>query len=70
MRIVRQESEMEKMFTLASREARRHSMTPAFSSRIYRNPKHIEFQILGDTHGNIITSGRGNVLYNASTRSS
>jgi acetyl-CoA carboxylase biotin carboxylase subunit len=58
MRIVRQESEMEKMFTLASREAEKAFNDPSvFIEKYIENPKHIEFQILGDTHGNIIHLG-------------
>ncbi|HZM12770.1 MAG TPA: acetyl-CoA carboxylase biotin carboxylase subunit [Bacteroidales bacterium] len=58
MRIVRQSSEMEKMFTLASREAEKAFNDPSvFIEKYIENPKHIEFQILGDMHGNIIHLG-------------
>jgi len=58
MRIVRQESEMEKMFILASREAEKAFNDPSvFIEKYIENPKHIEFQILGDTYGNIIHLG-------------
>jgi acetyl/propionyl-CoA carboxylase alpha subunit len=58
MRIVRQASEMEKMFTLASREAEKAFNDPSvFIEKYIENPKHIEFQILGDMHGNIIHLG-------------
>ncbi len=58
MRIVRQESEMEKMFNLASREAEKAFNDPSvFIEKYIENPKHIEFQILGDMHGNIIHLG-------------
>ncbi|MRR22348.1 ATP-grasp domain-containing protein, partial [bacterium] len=58
MRIVRQEYEMEKMFTLASREAEKAFNDPSvFIEKYIENPKHIEFQVLGDTHGNIIHLG-------------
>ena len=58
MRIVRQESEMEKMFTMASREAEKaFNDSSVFIEKYIENPKHIEFQILGDTHGNIIHLG-------------
>jgi acetyl-CoA carboxylase biotin carboxylase subunit len=58
MRIVRQESEMEKMFILASREAEKAFNDPSvFIEKYIENPKHIEFQILGDMHGNIIHLG-------------
>lgn len=58
MRIVRQASEMEKMFTLASREAEKAFNDPSvFIEKYIENPKHIEFQILGDMFGNIIHLG-------------
>jgi acetyl-CoA carboxylase biotin carboxylase subunit len=58
MRIVRQEAEMEKMFILASREAEKAFNDPSvFIEKYIENPKHIEFQILGDTHGNVIHLG-------------
>lgn len=58
MRVVRQESDMEKMFILASREAEKAFNDPGvFIEKYIENPKHIEFQILGDTHGNIIHLG-------------
>ena len=58
MRIVRMESEMEKMFILASREAEKAFNDPGvFIEKYIENPKHIEFQILGDTYGNIIHLG-------------
>jgi len=42
MRIVRQESEMEKMFTLASREAEKAFNDPSvFIEKYIENPKHI-----------------------------
>jgi len=58
MRIVRQESEMEKMFIMASREAEKAFNDPSvFIEKYIENPKHIEFQILGDMQGNIIHLG-------------
>ncbi|MBM3421342.1 MAG: ATP-grasp domain-containing protein, partial [Bacteroidetes bacterium] len=58
MRIVRSSAEMEKMFILASREAEKAFNDPSvFVEKYIENPKHIEFQILGDKHGNIIHLG-------------
>lgn len=58
MRIVRHEAEMEKMFILASREAEKAFNDPSvFIEKYIENPKHIEFQILGDMHGHIIHLG-------------
>ena len=58
MRIVRDEAEMVKMFSIASREAEKAFKDPSvFIEKYIENPKHIEFQILGDTKGNIIHLG-------------
>jgi acetyl-CoA carboxylase biotin carboxylase subunit len=58
MRIVRKAEEMEKMFTIASKEAEKAFNDPSvFVEKYIENPKHIEFQILGDTKGNIIHLG-------------
>ncbi|NLN30126.1 MAG: acetyl-CoA carboxylase biotin carboxylase subunit [Bacteroidales bacterium] len=55
MRIVRDANEMVKMFPLAGREAEKAFKDPSvFIEKYIENPKHIEFQILGDSHGNII----------------
>lgn len=58
MRIVRKESEFKSLFNLATNEAKN-----AFGDgRIYvekfiENPRHVEIQILADTHGNVIALG-------------
>lgn len=58
MRIVRKPEEMAKMFTLASKEAEKAFNDPSvFIEKYIENPKHIEFQIFGDTKGNIIHLG-------------
>jgi acetyl-CoA carboxylase biotin carboxylase subunit len=58
MRIVRRAEEMEKMFIIASKEAEKAFKDPSvFIEKYIENPKHIEFQILGDQHGNIIHLG-------------
>lgn len=58
MRIVRKPEEMEKMFSIASKEAEKAFNDPSvFIEKYIENPKHIEFQILGDTRGNIIHLG-------------
>lgn len=58
MRIVRKPEEMERMFITASKEAEKAFNDPSvFIEKYIDNPKHIEFQILGDTHGNIIHLG-------------
>jgi acetyl-CoA carboxylase biotin carboxylase subunit len=58
MRIIRKAEEMERMFSVASKEAEKAFNDPSvFIEKYIENPKHIEFQILGDTHGNIIHLG-------------
>ncbi len=58
MRIVRKAEEMEKMFIIASKEAEKAFNDPSvFIEKYIENPKHIEFQILGDTKGNVIHLG-------------
>jgi len=58
MRIVRRPEEMEKNFNLASNESKKAFNDPSvFIEKFIENPKHIEFQILGDTKGNIIHLG-------------
>ncbi|MGQ9621351.1 MAG: acetyl-CoA carboxylase biotin carboxylase subunit, partial [Bacteroidales bacterium] len=58
MRIVRKSEDMEKMFIIASREAEKAFNDPSvFIEKYIENPKHIEFQILGDKKGNVIHLG-------------
>jgi acetyl-CoA carboxylase biotin carboxylase subunit len=49
---------MEKMFIIASKEADKAFNDPSvFIEKYIENPKHIEFQILGDKKGNVIHLG-------------
>jgi acetyl-CoA carboxylase biotin carboxylase subunit len=58
MRIVRKSEDMEKMFIIASKEADKAFNDPSvFIEKYIENPKHIEFQILGDKKGNVIHLG-------------
>ncbi len=58
MRIVRKPEELEKMFLIAIKEAEKAFNDPSvFIEKYIENPKHIEFQILGDTKGNIVHLG-------------
>jgi acetyl-CoA carboxylase biotin carboxylase subunit len=58
MRIVREPSEMAKMFSLATNEARKAFNDPSvFVEKYVENPRHIEFQILGDKYGNVVHLG-------------
>ncbi|MFO7853228.1 MAG: acetyl-CoA carboxylase biotin carboxylase subunit [Bacteroidota bacterium] len=55
MRIVHREEDMAKMFRIASNEAdKTFSDHSVFIEKYIEDPKHIEFQILGDKKGNII----------------
>ena len=58
MRIVEKEEDIEKMFRMAQNEAEKAFSDPSvFMEKYVRNPRHIEFQILADHHGNIIHLG-------------
>jgi acetyl-CoA carboxylase biotin carboxylase subunit len=58
MRIVEKASQIEKMFKLASTEAlKAFNDSSIFIEKYVRNPRHIEFQILGDKHGNYVHLG-------------
>lgn len=58
MRIVRRSEDMAKMFVIASKEAEKAFNDPSvFVEKYIENPKHIEFQILGDQKGNVIHLG-------------
>ncbi|HLN21886.1 MAG TPA: acetyl-CoA carboxylase biotin carboxylase subunit [Bacteroidales bacterium] len=58
MRIVRKQDEMGKMFVIASKEAEKAFNDPSvFIEKYIENPKHIEFQIMGDQKGNVIHLG-------------
>jgi len=58
MRIVEKASQVEKMFKLASSEANKAFNDPSiFVEKYVKNPRHIEFQILSDKHGNYVHLG-------------
>ena len=58
MRIVEKASQIEKMFKLATNEAAKAFNDPSiFIEKYVKNPKHIEFQILADKHGNYVHLG-------------
>jgi acetyl-CoA carboxylase biotin carboxylase subunit len=58
MRIVRKPADMEKNFRLATSEAEKaFNDSTVFIEKYAENPRHIEFQILGDKHGNVIHLG-------------
>jgi len=58
MRVVEKEKDMERMFTLATNEAAKAFNNPeVFIERFVREPRHIEFQMLADKHGNVVHLG-------------
>jgi acetyl-CoA carboxylase biotin carboxylase subunit len=58
IRVVKAEDEMEKAFTSCQNEARgAFGDDSIFIERYIENPKHIEFQILADEHGNVVHLG-------------
>lgn len=58
MRIVEKPVQLEKMFRLATTEAEKaFNDSSVFIEKYVRNPRHIEFQIIADKHGNYIHLG-------------
>ena len=58
MRIVEKSGDMEKLFKQASNEAEKAFNNPAlFIEKYIVKPRHIEFQVFGDKHGNVIHLG-------------
>lgn len=58
MRIVSKAEEMKKMFRLATTESEKAFNDPSlFIEKYVKSPRHIEFQILADQHGNIVHLG-------------
>ncbi|PIU00195.1 MAG: acetyl-CoA carboxylase biotin carboxylase subunit [Bdellovibrionales bacterium CG10_big_fil_rev_8_21_14_0_10_45_34] len=54
MRLVREDSELERAFQAARSEALNYfSNDTVYIERFISNPKHIEIQVFGDTHGNV-----------------
>ncbi len=58
MRIVREESELENAFRTAQHEAEQGFSNPAvYIEKYVEQPRHIEIQVFGDQHGNVIHFG-------------
>lgn len=58
MRIVHKSDEIKKMFRLATAESEKaFNDGSLFIEKYVKNPRHIEFQILGDKHGHVIHLG-------------
>ena len=58
MRIVENPSQMQKMHKMATTEAEKaFNDSSVFIEKYVRNPRHIEFQVLADKHGNVVHLG-------------
>ncbi|MEL6554685.1 MAG: acetyl-CoA carboxylase biotin carboxylase subunit [Cyanobacteria bacterium J06621_11] len=58
MRLVREAGELSKMFLAAQGEAEASFGNPGvYLEKFVENPRHIEFQILADAHGNVVHLG-------------
>ena len=58
MRLVRDQSELEAAFNQAQQEAEAAFGNPGlYLEKFFEHPRHIEVQIIGDTHGNIYALG-------------
>lgn len=58
LRVVRQHEELLQTFQTARNEAQQAFGTPdVYAERLLERPRHIEFQVLGDLHGNIMHLG-------------
>ena len=58
MRIVEQDADFEKLFNLAQVESvNAFNDNTMYVEKYIKNPKHIEVQILGDSHGNVVHLG-------------
>jgi acetyl-CoA carboxylase biotin carboxylase subunit len=55
MRVVRNESELESAFRACRSEGQNYFADPTvYIERFINDPKHIEIQVFGDTHGNVV----------------
>jgi len=58
MRVVNEKSELEKAFVTARTEANAAFSNPdLYMEKYFEHPRHIEVQILGDEHGNVVALG-------------
>lgn len=58
MRVVRSESEFEKSIRMARHEAESAFGNPAvYIEKYLEEPRHVEIQVMGDTHGNVVHFG-------------
>ena len=58
MRVVRSEEEIESAFLAAQNEAEKaFSNSDIYLEKLIENPHHVEVQVLGDSHGNIVHLG-------------
>ena len=58
MRVVRSKENMENAFKTASAESQAAFNNPAlYMEKFFESPRHIELQLLGDDHGNVVSLG-------------
>ena len=58
MRVIRKEEELENLFNSAQQEAAAaFGNGNLYMEKFIEQPRHIEFQVLGDTHGKVISLG-------------
>jgi acetyl-CoA carboxylase biotin carboxylase subunit len=70
MRLVRSADELSKLFMAAQGEAEAAFGNPGlYLEKFIEQPRHIEFQILADSHGNVVHLGNGIVPFSAATKS-
>ena len=70
MRVVNNPSELATAFRMAQREASAAFGSPeVYLEKYLEKPRHIEFQILADEHGNMVHLENGNVRFRDDTKS-
>ncbi len=58
MRVVRDQEELSNAFNTAQAEAQNAFNNPSlYIEKYFENPRHIEIQVLGDNHGNVVALG-------------
>ena len=69
MRVVTNEKEIDNAINSAKTEAKKSfNDDKVYLEKFLTTPKHIEIQILADSHGNVVTLGKEIVLYKESIK--
>ena len=70
MRVARDERELAAAFDTARAEAEKaFGNAEVYLEKYLEDPRHIEFQVFGDSHGNLATSASGSARSRGATRS-